>query len=166
MELTDAPSCFARLVAALWPCAIATVVVMACAAAFGACKRTLLLAAIIVFSVTTAMLWRRAVIQWRLALLESESPDANEAAYVQLNQNLTSAEIWPIIQSEREHPNVRFALAVILYERGGVSLLTSKPFSRLQRPAFFGGGTLAKAAQTFEFPLEAVEIPRRLTPPP
>ncbi len=166
MELFDAPSCFARLAGVLWPCAIAAAVVVACAAAFGGRKRTVFIAGVIAFGIVAALLWQGAVTQWQLGLLESESPDANEAARTRLNQNLTSAKIWQIIQREHEHPNVRFALALMLCERGEGSLLKSKPVPLLQRPAFFGGGHLAKAAQNFEFPLEVAEIPSRVTSTP
>lgn len=163
MELIDVPSCFVRVAGGLWPCVIVAAITVICTTSFGMRKRTILILSATAFGIVAVVLWQSATTHWQLGLLESESPDANESAYTRLNQSLPSGKIWQIIQREREHPNVRFALTIMLCERGESSLLTSKIVPALERPAFFGESHLAKAAQKFEFPVEVAEVSRRLT---
>jgi hypothetical protein len=67
--------------------------------------------AAIVFIVITVVpvLFKRSpeiVTQWRVGMLESKSPSANEAAFKKLNQDLKSLEVERLLRNQREDPNV------------------------------------------------------------
>src|SRR4029434_230 len=117
MDLIDLGPSIIRSVIALWPCAVTVVVVAILALGFRMRKQVVIAFAVFAFALGVFKQSPTILTQWRLGMLEAESPIANEAAFKQLSQNLKSVHVERLLRDQREDPNVRFAMALILLER-------------------------------------------------
>jgi hypothetical protein len=168
MGLFDLGPSILRSVIALWPCVLVLVITVILALVFRMRK----LAAIVFIVITVVpTLFKRSpeiVTQWRLGMLESKSPIANEAAFKKLSQDLNWLEVQRLLLNQREDPNVRFAMALMLHERRQYRFLPLlRVIQPLQRPAYLGDGHLAEAAKRYEYPLDPskMSVPNAIAVP-
>ncbi len=104
------------------------------------------------------------ITQWRLGLLDCEEPSTVDQAYSELNHSITSAEALQIIRNKHEKANIRFALTVMLSERGDESLLSSARVAPLKHPAFFGDDHLAQIARQYDYPIAVTDFLQKEVP--
>ena len=151
MELIDLPDLLWRLGSVLCPGLIALFLLILASATRVAGKRSIIIASCLILISFAATDFRAAVIQWRFAMLDSESPEANKRGLALLDSELSSKEALKLLKSANESPNVRFVLIVLLSKRHKLALLDVKNIAPLTRPAFFGDGPLARLALSHQY---------------
>lgn len=151
LDPLDIPYCTLRVLACLWPCIL--LFSIWCIVTPRLKKRGITIGALAAILAMAALSANNVVTQWRLGLLISEDPATVDEAYAKLGSSLTSAQAWQIIKKKHEDANVRFALTVMLIERGETSLLNSVPIAPLKHPDFFGDDHLAMLARGFDYPV-------------